>query len=135
MAHVTRKELAEVIGAKTLHHTDKASLVNGLAAYIATEHKIINVDSLLRDVMQYRLEHGYVEAVAVSAHPLPKQVLDDITSLLRQRFPDARHIRVDSVLDETVVGGVRIELPQEVLDLSIRNKLNMFKRLVAEERM
>lgn len=134
MTRVTRQELAEIIGEKTLHITDTSKLVRSIAAYIASETKAIDLDSLVRDVMQYRLEHGHVEAVAVSAHELSPAVMRDIEELLREHFPAAKRVQVDRRIDDSLVGGVRIELPHETLDLSVRSKLNLFKRLVAEER-
>ena len=133
MTKVTRKELVEVIGEKTLSVTDKAVLAQGIAAYLSTEHNHIDLASLTRDVMQYRLERGIVEAVAVSAHELTPLVISDIKALLKEHFPDATKISVDSRIDETVVGGIRIELPREVLDLSVKSKLNLFKRLASQE--
>jgi len=133
VSQITRKELAEVIGEQTLAMTDKNALVEGIAAYLATEHKQVDLASLTRDIMQYRLERGIVEAVAVSAHDLTPAVIADIKLLLSEHFPDSKKIYVDSRIDPKLVGGVRIELPREILDLSIKSKLNLFKRLVAEE--
>lgn len=133
MAHATRKELVAVIAERTMHLQGKHELAGSVAAYIQQESRAIDLNSLLRDVMQYRQDYGIIEATAVSAHQLDTRVLDDIKQLLQDHFPDATSILVDQKIDETVVGGVRIELPRETLDLSIRNKLNTFKRLVAEE--
>lgn len=133
MQAVTRAELAEIIGEKSLADGDGRNLARQIAAYLASQARPVDLGSLMRDVMQYRLEHGYVEARAVSAHELSQEVLDDITALLKERYPAAKHIQIDSVIDDSVVGGVRIELPRETLDLSVRSKLNMFKRLVAQE--
>lgn len=129
----TRRQLAEVIGEKTLHLTDKDKLAKGIAAYLAEENVPVDIDSLMRDVMRYRQEKGYIEAVAVSAHPLTPQVIADVKVLLKEHFPDAKSFRVDTQVDESLVGGVRIDLPSESLDLSVRNKLNLFKRLVSQE--
>lgn len=134
MQKISRKELAEVIGEKTLHISSKQELAASIAAYIASEQSSVDIDSLMRDVMQYRQDKGIVEAVAVCAHPLEDRVIKDIEDLLREHFPDAKSIIVDQRIDESVVGGVRIELPQESLDLSLKSKLNTFKRLVADER-
>jgi F0F1-type ATP synthase delta subunit len=133
MSKVTRKELAEIIGEKTLQSKDTRTLARNIAAYVSAKHMTVDIDSLLRDVMQYRLERGYVEAIAVSAHELNPTVIKDIKDLLAEHFPGSKSVRVDTRIDDSLVGGVRIELPQESLDLSVRNKLNMFKRLVAEE--
>lgn len=131
---VTRTELAEIIGRKTLHQTDLNELVKSIAAYMVTESKPVDIDSLVRDVMQYRLERGMVEAVVASAHPLTPAVVADIEALLKDRYPSAKTVKIDNRIDQNLVGGVRVELPHETLDLSVRSKLNMFKRLVAEER-
>ncbi len=132
--HATRHDLVSVIGERTLHISDKAKLAQSVAAFLADGTYKIDINSLMRDVMQYRLERGVVEANVVSAYPLDRRVVDDITALLREHFPAAKAVKLDNVVDASLVGGVRIELPQENLDLSIRSKLNRFKRLVSEER-
>lgn len=130
---VTRQELAEIIGEKTMSISDGRKLAAEVAAYLTSMQKPVDLDSLMRDVMQYRMSRGQIEAVAVSAHVLTPQVLDDIRSLLKEHFPHGKSFRIDTRVDESLVGGVRIELPRETLDLSVRDKLNTFKRLVAQE--
>lgn len=132
MQAVTRTELAEIIGEKTLEVSDPKKLAREVAAFLMSLDRPVDLNSLLRDVMQYRLSRGVVEAMAVSAHELTPAVIQDVESLLRERFPAAKSVRIDTRLDENLVGGVRVELPRETLDLSVRNKLNTFKRLVAE---
>jgi F0F1-type ATP synthase delta subunit len=134
MSTVTRKDLVEVIGERTMDVRDKDALAKAIAGYLADERRTVDLGSLTRDIMQYRLEHGIVEAVAVSAHELTPEVIKDIKDMLKEHFPDSKHIMVDTRIDESLVGGVRIELPRENLDISVRSKLNLFKRLVAEER-
>lgn len=129
----SREQLAEIIGEKTMSITNTEKLARAVAAYIATESKPIDLASLTRDVMQYRLEHGVVEATVVSAHELNAIVIKDVKGLLKEHFPSAKKFIIDSRIDESLVGGIRIELPRETLDLTVRSKLNRFKRLVAEE--
>jgi F0F1-type ATP synthase delta subunit len=92
----------------------------------------INIDDLVRDIMQLRLENGMVEAVVVAAHEPTEQVLTDIKNLMREHFPDAKQINLDVRIDESVVGGISVQLPQETLDLTVRAKLNRFKRKLQE---
>lgn len=131
-ARVTRQDLAKVIGDKTMSVSDSAELAKQIAAYVVSENVSVDMSSLIRDVMQYRLEEGFVEAVAVSAHEISPAVRKDVEDILRSRFPQAKSIKVDTRIDDTLVGGLRVELPRETLDLSVRSKLNLFKRLVAE---
>jgi F0F1-type ATP synthase delta subunit len=131
---VARKDLVAIIGKQTMHVTDVHELSEKIAAFMVSDNQRIDLDSLLRDVMQYRLEHGIVEATVVSANELSATVIDDVKGLLRERFPDASSYRLNSRLDPLVVGGVRIELPHERLDLTVQAKLNTFKRLTSPER-
>lgn len=135
MNKLTRKELAEIIGEKTLSDKNTKKISDAVASYFASDqHDNVDFESLMRDVMQYRQDRGYIEATAVSAHPLGKETLNEIRDILNQHFPDAKSITVNQKIDDSIIGGVRLDLPMESLDLSIRSKLNTFKRLVAEER-
>ncbi len=133
MHNVTRTELAQVIAQKTLL-LSKQDLVNNLAGYITESHGSVNLDDLLRDVMHYRQAHGVIEAVVVSAHELDAQALTDVEALLRERYTDAQKIIINQRIDNGVVGGIRIELPRETLDLTVKAKLNRFKRLTEEKK-
>lgn len=135
MDRVTRTELARVIGDKTLDNFDQEAVAQALAGYLLSEHKAsVDLDSLMRDVMQYRLERGYIEATAVSAHDLSDEVLEDIKSLVKDHFPDSKSIVINTKTDDNLVGGVRLDFPMESLDLSVRSKLTTFKELIAKER-
>lgn len=103
-----------------------------VAAYLLTEKRIGELDSLLRDIEQYRADHdGIVEAKAVSAFPLTDGVRSDIRHKLQAAFPEAKQIIISEQIDERVVGGVRLELANQQLDLTVRGKLNLFKELTA----
>lgn len=130
----TRHHLASVIAEKTMHITDMTLLTQEIAAYLLEEKQTDGLESLVRDIMQYRANHGLVEAVAVSAYPLTDQVMNDVEQLLKNEYPRAKSIVVSQKRDPDVVGGIRIDLANEQLDLSVKAKLNTFKRLTALER-
>lgn len=128
---VSRLELAEIIGEKTLRVESLDTLKDVIAAYLLDENDVDELDSLMRDVLAYRAAHGYVEATLVSAHPLTDGTKTEIRDLLKTEFPNAKKIIMNENIDPAVVGGVRIELAGEELDLTIKAKLNTFKRLTA----
>lgn len=125
----SRHHMAEIIGQKTLSVSDTKLLAKEIAAYLLVEHRISELDSLLRDIIQYRADHGVVEAVVVSVQGLSDQVKTDIRDLLHDEFPSAKTLAWHDKLDSKIVGGLRVELPNEQLDITARAKLNMFKRL------
>lgn len=125
----SRHHLVEVIAQRTMKVRDTKKLAQEMAAYLLFEHQTANLESLVRDILQYRAEHGDLEVTAVSAHEFNHQVEADIRKLLKQTHPDARTVDINHELDPTVVGGLRLDLANEQLDLTTRGKLNKFKRL------
>ncbi len=125
----SRHHLAAVIAKRTLHINGTDRLAQEIAAYLLSEQQTAELESLVRDIMQYRSDHGIVEAVVVSAHELTNDILADIRKVLKDNYPAADTILLDQQLDVSVVGGVRIDLANEQLDASTRGKLNTFKRL------
>ena len=126
--------MAEVISRKTLKTTDEKQLAKEIAAYLLSEKQTADIDSLVRDIMQYRADHGIVEAVAVTVSVLPGHVMSDVERLVKQSYPAAKDIVVSQRRDDEVVGGIRLDFANEQLDLSVKAKLNKFKRLTAHER-
>lgn len=129
--NIPRSDLAAVIGERTLQVRDVKHLAAAVAAYLLEERRTADLESLIRDIMQYRLENGVVEANVVSAHELPSIVLEDVKQILHQDYPKARELNIDAQIDPMVVGGLRIELPNEQLDMTVQTKLDTFKRLTA----
>ena len=128
---ISRLELAEIIGERTLHVQSYEELKNAVAAYLLAENSSKMLDSLMRDVLAYRAAHGFIEATVVSANPLTGTTRSDVEALIREEYPNAQQISIDEVVDTAVVGGLRIELAGKELDLTVKAKLNIFKRLTA----
>jgi F0F1-type ATP synthase delta subunit len=70
-----------------------------------------------------------VEVIATSASPLTAATKADIDKQVKQLFPSAKQIIVTEERDPEVIGGVRLSLANQQLDLSIEAKLNKFKQL------
>lgn len=131
MSTISRQQLAEIIGERTLETSSRKELTYEIAAYLLESGQKTSLDSLIRDVMAYRARHGIIEAAVTSAHRVDDKVLAEIKSILRERYPDAKRIILNSQIDTSVVGGVKVSLAHEQLDMTVRDKLDTFKRLTA----
>lgn len=131
---ILRSDLAVVLAERTMTIDDSKLLAKEIAAYLLTQNRTSELESILRDIMQYRIERGIVEAVAVGAHEMGDQVLKDVEDVLRQEYPKAKQVIVRKRLDPELVGGVRVKMANEQLDMSVHAKINTFKRLIATER-
>ena len=124
-----RHIVAATLAQKSLGKLDERSFAYEIAAYLMAERRTTELDSLLRDIMQFRADHGIVEVIATSAHVLDALAKKDIEAQIRELYPTAKQVVITSQHDDSVIGGVRLELANQQLDLSVRNKLNRFKQL------
>lgn len=126
---VPRVQLAAVIGEKTLQQTDMRRLSRAIAAYLMEQKRINELESLMRDVLAYRQARGIIEADVVSAHDLSESALSDIKHLIKAHYPAAKKVVTHEDHDQSVIGGFKVNLAHEQLDMSVRAKLDTFKRL------
>lgn len=126
-----RHQIATALANRSLGSFDSKEFSEEIAAYLLSERRTGELDSLLRDIMQYRADNGIVEVIAVSAFALSDKARADITAQVKKLYPEATQIIVTERRDESVVAGVKLEFANQQLDLSIRNKLNRLKQLTA----
>jgi F-type H+-transporting ATPase subunit delta len=128
-----RTKIASTIADRTLKSGASSKLAKEIAAYLLAEKRVGELESVLRDVQVDWAENGYVEVLASSAHPLDADSKAKITKQVKTLYPTADKIVVTEVLDPEVLGGVRLSLANQQLDLSVEAKLNKFKQLTAEK--
>lgn len=128
-----RTRLARLIADSTLKQGVSKRFDREIAAYLLSESRTSELDSLLRDVQADWASAGHVEVMARSAYPLTSAIRADIQREVKKVHPEARQIVINEINDPEVVGGVRLNLPNRQLDLSVRSKLNRFKQSVTQE--
>lgn len=124
-----RHIVAATLAKKSLGSVKSDTFAKEIAAYLMAERRVSELDSIIRDIIQYRADHGIVEVVALSAHPLTDEIRKQIEIQTRQLYPEAKQVIISYQHEPSVVGGVRLEVGNQQLDLSVRNKLNLFKQL------
>lgn len=124
-----RTRIAQTIADKTLKSGSSKKLNQEIAAYLLAERRVGDLDSILRDVQADWAEAGVIEVIASSAHELSAANKADIKKQVAKLYPAANKIIVTHVEDPEVIGSVRLELPNQQLDMSVEAKLNKFKQL------
>lgn len=126
----SRSELAPILD-KLSAKLPAKQLADEVAGYLLDNNLTGQLDSVARDLVNYRAEKGSVEVTAVSAHQLSAAALLEVRQQVKRLYPPARRIIINQRIDQSQIGGLRLELPGRQLDLSLRGKLNQFKRLTA----
>jgi len=70
-------------------------------------------------------QSGTADAVVYSAFPIEAAALAELSSTLEKRF--ARKLQVSVQQDETLIGGIRVVVGDEVLDTSVKARLEQMK--------
>ncbi len=124
-----RLQVAKFIADATLADGSNRRLSQQIAAYLITERRVSELSSLLRDVQYDWQQAGYLEVMAASAHPLSESSLKRLKQSIGKHFPAVKTINLTEVHDPTILGGVRLSLARQQLDLSVQAKLNTLKQL------
>ena len=68
---------------------------------------------------------GTTDAVVFSAFPMDEQALSEVAAALEQRFERKLDVKVE--LDPSLIGGIRAVVGDEVLDTSVKARLEQMK--------
>lgn len=125
-----RTRIARIIADRSRKAGASKLLSQEVAAYLLAERRVNELDSILRDVQADWAQDGYVEVIASSAHPLNPSVKTTISEQIKRLYPQAKRIVITEAHDPAVIGGVRLSLANQQLDLSVEAKLNTFRQLI-----
>lgn len=93
-----------------------------VAAYLLTSGRTREIDLLVRDIEDEMATRGVVVADIASAHPIDATIEAEIKALT-----GAKTLQLRRSIDETLLGGIRIDIPGKRFDGTIRHKLNALK--------
>lgn len=129
MSKIPRSQLSKVVAGLSLGAKD-SSLGRSIAAYLLEERRVNELDSLLRDIQKDWAKAGYVDVLAKVARPLPQVVYDELGRPFSEIYHNAKSINVTPVIDSSVIGGVILELADQRMDISIKRRLQRFKKAI-----
>ncbi|MBB5633976.1 F-type H+-transporting ATPase subunit delta [Cryobacterium mesophilum] len=134
-------ELELAVGSKLGDPSAKAALVEKLLAGRVSEQTIAILSHLVRQPLGRRIgalvkhaadvvadESSLAIATVTVAAPLSSDQLDRLRSGLAKKYGD---LRIDQVIDPTMIGGVRVAVGSDVIDDSVATRLKELKLQLA----
>ncbi len=122
-----KAKLLEIFGEQT------QDLLNTLFSITSSKREVHAELNLIHDFIEYRYKiEGYLLGEVYSVRPLDKQDLAKIEEALSEKI--GIKVKVENRIDEEMIGGIRFELGDYVLDGSYNTILNRLKEeLLADQ--
>lgn len=121
MARVlSRRKVAEYVADRLL--ANDPEIVRQLAGHLLATRAVRTLDVLVRDIETALMERGTLVANVQSAHALSATLKKDLNAFLASQT-GTTSVAIRESVDESLIGGVRIETPVATLDTTIKHKL------------
>lgn len=135
MATISNNDIAQAIYVSSKDKTGN-ELVTSLKDIVNFLHRrrLLNrsKDVLLKLNKIINKEKGILTVKISSATKLHEHEKEDIKVLLKKRY-HAHEVLLEEHLEEKLFGGIRIEVNDEVIDLSIKNKINKLQEYLTRK--
>ncbi|MCA9329549.1 ATP synthase F1 subunit delta [Candidatus Saccharibacteria bacterium] len=127
MAKASNIAIADALLRQFRAGVEPGKIAEGLAAYLIEERRIGDKNAILRDVERqiYNLESTLYVRTA-SASELTTELNQKISEIF-SKSTEAEKVIISSEINQDVIGGVRCQTTDLVLDLTIRRQLQQLK--------
>ena len=123
MAKLSRRKLAINAAARLSGGEQKKTVLRDLAAYLIDSGRKVEATLIVRDVEAMLMNNGTAIGTVTSARPLSASALKTVESFVKASDSNVKQVVLRELVDESLIGGMRLELPGRVLDGTVKAKL------------
>lgn len=124
MPALSRRRIADSSAQRIAGGESKTHVLKEVAAYLIDKGRTRESDLIGRDIETALLRHGVVVGTIISARALSAEAKKAIDTFVKHHYQNVTTVVLRERVDESLIGGVRIELPDRQLDASVANKLD-----------
>lgn len=122
---ISRVTLAQYI-VDHLSTAQRGDVLQQVAAYLIDTKRTKELELIVRDVQRLLADGGNVSAIAISAFTLSDAVKTELTAFIKKQT-NAKTVSIENIIDESVIGGVKLNLPGRELDQTIARQLTTLR--------
>lgn len=123
---LSRRDLARHAARQLVDGVSQKKVVTQLAAYLIETRRTNEMSVIVRDIVFQLAEQGHVTGTLTSAHELSAAALKEIKAYAKDKT-GAAQVSLDTIVDESVLGGIKLELPGRKLDTTIAHDLTLLR--------
>lgn len=121
---LSRRKLSEHVASRLLSGDTTKTVMKELAAYLLETRRTREFELIIRDIEARLLDGGTALVTAISARHLSSEAKHAVEELVKSARPKVKNVILREEIDESVIGGVRIELPGGIADMTVKAKLD-----------
>lgn len=129
MSAVSENNIAEAIylAVKDKSHTEQAQVLKNTAKFLAQKRLLSKAGKILSRLDKIaNVDKGTVAAKIWSAEELSDSLKKRLTHSLLERY-GGRHVAWEENLDEKLIGGYKIAVADEIIDVSIKSRMKQLQ--------
>lgn len=130
MTKVSNHDIANIIDDFLVGKASKDKTAQVIAAYLMSERRTKDLDSIMRKVLELRSSKGVYEAELVSAHELDDRIKKQLSDIVRQNYSNAKKVIMNEMIVPALIGGLTFTASDISLDLSIHDRLRSLPQLL-----
>ncbi|MBC7565193.1 F0F1 ATP synthase subunit delta [Candidatus Saccharibacteria bacterium] len=123
---LSRRSIAEYIATGLIEGQSKKKLFQQLAGYLIDTQRTNELDLIVRDIEFSLAQKGTLQASVVSAFELTTETKKALEDFVKTETK-ATTVTLSSMIDPTVLGGVKITVPGRELDQTATHLLTVLK--------
>ncbi len=131
MARMSRRALSTHIADELIAGADQKKLVLQLAAYLVETRRTKELGLIIRDIQFYLAEAGFVSGIITTATTLTADTKKAVETYIK-KSTGANTVALDSFIDPSVIGGVKVSIPGRELDATVSRSLTNLRFKKAE---
>ena len=122
MVRLSRRAISTHVADQLIAGGDSKKLVLQLAAYLVDTRRTNELSLIVRDIQYYLAEAGSVSGVITTASTLTAETKKAVEKYIKQET-GAKTVALDSFIDSSVIGGVKVSIPGRELDATVSRSL------------
>ena len=126
MTRLSRRAIATYVAQQLTTGNDSKKVVLQLAAYLVDTRRTKELSLIIRDIQFYLSEAGSVSGVITTATTLTAETKKAVEKYIKQQT-GATTVALDSFIDPSVIGGVKVSIPGRELDATVSRNLTILK--------
>jgi F-type H+-transporting ATPase subunit delta len=127
---VSREDQANAIAA-VAKKMKLMPIVSNTLALMAAKRRLFVVPALVAQLRALIAEEkGEITAEVISAKAMTKTQTDKLAKAIKARI--GKDVKIDATVDEELIGGLVIKVGSQMIDTSIRSKLNSLSNVMKE---